>query len=403
MKLFFSLFLAAYLPLSSARGLTPGDIAAMAEERAPLIKMQLENSSAANRQISQSRLLANPAFVLQAGSLRAGTQAGGVVDVSLNQPVPWPGKRAADINSAKLLEKIAHTDLEESRLIVNHTVSLLSLEYASLVELEKHNKERKQRFSEIHQFLTSRPLASPRQRVDKNLIETQIRLVEIRMYEIESKKKSVAEQIMLLTGQTDLEVSLNWNLDSAPPAKQSLAKLLEDGPDVKRSKRQEDLAINRIEQARYLARPDILVGVNYRQENVAPTNHFYHANLAVVIPIVDRGQHSVEIARAEARREEANKNMILIGSQSALNRSYQALESAYHSAQVFKVSELKKLERQFTQAEDAFRKGRIDVTAFLQSDLQMHESIDLAYVSFIKYYTAMSEIGLLTGQKLMIK
>jgi outer membrane protein TolC len=403
MKYLILLFICCLSPITFSRSLTPTEIANLAEERAPLIKMQLENSSAANRQISQSKLLGNPAFVLQSGSLRSGTQSGGVVDVSVNQPIPWPGKRAAEINSAKILEKISHTDVEESKLIVNHSAALMSLEYASLVELARHNKERKQRFSVIHRFLTSRPLASPRQMVEKNLIETQIRLVETQMYDIETKLKSVGEQIMLLTGESELEVNINWNLAAHLPSKESLSPLLEDGPDVKRSKRQEDLAMNRIEQARYLAKPDILVGVNYRQENIAPTNHFYHANLAVVIPIVDRGQHSIEIARAQARREEANKKMVMISSLTALNRSYQALQSAYHSTQVFKVSELKRIERQFNQAEDAFRKGRIDVTTFLQSDLQIHESIDLAYVSFIKFYTALSEINLLTGQKLAIQ
>lgn len=403
MKILSALFFLILSPLSISRSFSPSEIATIAEERAPLIKMQLENNSAASSHVSQSKLLSNPILALQTGTLKSGSQSGSVMDVTLNQPIPWPGKRTAEINSAKILENISQADVEESKLLVNHSASLLSLELASLVELEKHNKERKQRFSVIHRFLTSRPLASPRQVVEKNLIETQIRLVETQMFDIETRKKSVFEQIQLLTGESDLEIALDWNRSPVIPSKESLALLLEEGPQVKKSKKMEELAVNKIEQAKYLAKPDILVGVNYRQENVAPTNHFYHANLAIIIPIIDRGQHTVQIAKAEARREEANKKLVLINSSSALNRSYQALESAHHSSKLFKISELKNVERHFRQAEDAFMKGRIDVTTFLQSDLQIHESIDLAYLSFIKLHTALSEIKLLTGQRLTIQ
>jgi outer membrane protein TolC len=401
MNIIYSFFL--FVPfLCLAKSYSPTQLALLAEERAPLIKMQIENQSAATRQISQSRLIANPILSIQSGTLKSGSQAGAVVDVTLNQPIPWPGKRQADINSAKILERITATDLEESKLLVNHSVSLLSLELASLVELEKHNKERKHRFSIIHRFLTSRPLASPSQMVEKNLIETQIRLVETQMFDIETKKNSISEQLSMLTGQSDLSIDLNWSSIKDPPSKESFLKLIEESPDYKRSQKFEELAQNRVEQASYLARPDILVGLNYREENVAPKNHFYHANFAIVIPIIDRGQHSIERAKAEARREEASKKLVLLNSSASLNRSYQVLISAHHSTKIFNVRDMKKTERQFHEAEAAFRKGRIDVTTFLQSDMQIHESIDLAYISMIKYYTALSELRMLTGQKLDI-
>lgn len=325
------------------------------------------------------------------------------MDVTVNQPIPWPGKRKAEVNSAKILERVSETDLMESKLLVHHSVTLLGLELASLVELEKHNKERKKRFSLIERFLRSRPLASPIQRVEKNLIETQLKLIETQMYDIETKKRSVTEQLKHLTGEEELSVTLSWVTDKNLPPKESFRSRLHLGPDLKRSQNLEELAVNRVEEAKYLAKPDILVGANYRKENVAPVNHFYHANLSIVIPIIDRGQHSLEIARANARREEANKRLVEMNAFAALNRSYQALESAFESTKVFDIRDLKRGEENFREAEDAFRKGRIDVTTFLQSDMQIHESIDLAYLSLIKYYTALSEIKLLTGEKIVIE
>lgn len=397
------LFTILFSQIVSANSFSPHQIAALAEERAPLIKMQIENREAANRQTSQARLYSNPVLAIQSGSLKTGTQSGSVMDVTLSQPLPWPGKKQADINSAKILEKITETDLEESRLLVHHSVSLLGLELAALTELARHNQERKHRFSIIHKFLTSRPMASPMQVVERNLIETQIHLVETQMFEIESKKQSVIKQLEELSGEMNPEIKLQWSLSQVPEPKDKFASLLEQGIEFRRTEKMRELAVTKVDQASYLAKPDILVGVNYRQENVAPANHFYHANVAVVIPIIDRGQHSVEAARANVRREEANKKLVLMNAMNSLNRSYQALTSAHHSTQIFKISDLKKVERQFSQAEEAFKKGRIDVTTFLQSDMQIHESIDLAYLSYIKYYTALSEIKLLTGQKLEIQ
>ncbi len=401
MKIF--LFLLLTSSFSFAEVYTPSQIALLAEERAPLIKMHLEGTFVAASQISQARLLDNPIFTLQAGELRSAGMKGGVMDVTINQPVPWPGKRFAEINSAKLLRKISEVDLEESRLIVNHSVALLSIEYAVVSELVKHNQERKQRYAIIHKFLNSRPFASPRQVVEKNLIETQINLVESQMYDLETKKVSLGEQLKKLTGIDDLKVLVNWRQIASPPEKNYFASQLENGPDLKRNQKLEELAVNRVEEAKHLARPDILVGVNYRQENVAPTNHFYHANLSIVIPILDRGQHSVQVAKAEVRREAAKNSLVRMNAMNSLHQSYQALSSAYKSTEIFPISDLKKIDRNFKKAEDSFLKGRIDVSTFLQSDTQIHESIDLAYISFIKYFTALSELHLLTGKKLEIK
>lgn len=387
---------------SKARNLSPKELAELAETRAPLIVMGLEGKKAAQSQVSQSKLIANPVFTVQSGSLKSGTASGSVVDLTINQPIPWPGKRSAEINSAKILENISEVDLEEARLKVHHSTSLLALELAIMGELEKHNKERRKRFSLIHQYLVSHPLASPKQKIDKDLIETQIKLVETQMYDLETRIKSVGEQLKYLSGEEVNQITVNWFLPGPPSYDYFLTKI-ENNSTYRRSQKLSQLAENRIEQAEYLAKPDLLVGVNYRQENLAPTNHFLHANFAVVIPIIDRGQHSVEVARANARKEEASKKLVLLESNVSLNKSYQSLLSAFRSTEIFKVSNISHVERRFEDAEQAFRKGQIDVITFLQTDTLVHESVDTAYLSYIKYYTALSETHLLIGQKLEIK
>lgn len=395
--LIFSFFL-----LPTAFAISPFELATLAEERAPLIKMSLEKKSAAQSQVSQARLLPNPVFTVQSGSLKSGTANGSVVDLTINQPIPWPGKKDAEINSAKILEKLSDYDLEESRLRIHHTVSLLALELAVMNELEKHNSERKERFSLIHRYLTSRPLASPRQKVEKDLIETQINLVESQMYDLETRITSFEEQLQMLSGQSDVKISSTWQMPSVPEKDFFLSKI-NNNLEIRRSEKNVEYAKNQIEEAEYYAKPDLLVGLNYRRENVAPTNHFYHANFSIVIPILDRGQHTTETARANARKESAMKELSELESKVALNQQYQNLLSAYRRTKLFKISEIKNAERRFASAEKAFMRGQIDVATFLQTDTQIHESIDTAYLSYLKYFSALSEMNLLISKRLELK
>lgn len=233
------IFLSLFLSLAFARGFTPSQMAEMAESRAPLIKMQIEERSAANSQVSQSRLLANPMLVSQFGTLRAGGANGGIVDVSLNQPVPWPGKRFAEINSAKILEKISEADLAESKLLVNHSVSLLSLELAVLTELERHNQERKKRFSIINQYLTSRPQISPQQVVQRNMIDAQLRFLESQMFDLETKKVSLENHLTRLSGEEKLKIIVDWKKIFAPGPKEFFMAELDNSPRIKKAQRLE--------------------------------------------------------------------------------------------------------------------------------------------------------------------
>lgn len=396
------IIISTFLLLSNAFAISPFQLASLAEERAPLIKMSLEKRSAAQSQVSQTRLLPNPVFTLQSGSLKSGTQNGSVVDLTLNQPIPWPGKRDAATASARILEKLSEFDLEESKLRIHHSVSLLALELAVMTELEKHNTERKERFSLIHRYLTSRPLASPKQQVEKDLIETQISLVESQMFDLETRITSFKEQLQMLSGQSDVNVSSNWQIPSVPEKDFFLSKI-NNNLEIRRSEKNVEYAKNQIEEAEYYAKPDLIVGLNYRREDVAPTNHFYHANFSIVIPILDRGQHTMETARANARKENALKELSELESKISLNQQYQELLSAHRRTKLFRISEIKKAEVRFASAEKAFKRGQIDVATFLQTDTQIHESIDTAYFSYLNYYSALSEMNILIGNRLEIK
>lgn len=387
----------------SAKTVNPRELSELAQERAPLIKIFLEQESMGQNQLKQSRMLANPILTYQGGRLKSGTQSGQVTDLTFMQPVPWPGKRSALIKSHEFLTRINQMDVAEAKLSLGHRVFILAYELASEIEIEKHNKERKERFSLIAKYLTSRPLASPKQQLDKDIIESQIRLVEKLMNQVTARKNGLREELRLLTGLENLDIAVDWEKLPTAHQKDFYASNIGDGWRLKKIDQNLKLSENRIEEARLQARPDIMVGVNYRQENVAPVNHFYHGQVAVVIPIVDRGQHSVQTARAALRREEASMKLAVQETNTELAYSYESLMAAQNGLSLFPLTLKRKSEIRFQKAEDAFRKGQIDVMTFLQSDTQVHDNIDLIYTSRLEYLTAVSRLEQLVGHYLEAK
>lgn len=380
--------------ITTAGASTPKELSALVAERAPLIKMYLEQENASESDVRQSKVLPNPMITYQGGQLQTVGTKGQVTDITLSQPLPWPGKRQAGIRNQEFLNKISRLNLIEARIELSHRVYLLAYELASLIEIEKHNKERRDRFALISKYLSSRPLVSPRQLLEKDLILTQLRIVEKAMNEATAKRRSIESEIKILTGLPDIKVNVDWK--NLPRSHGKDFYYSEYSTSIRFKKMHEELRAseNRIESARLSARPDILVGVNYREENVRPANHFYHGQISVVIPILDHGQQTVQSAKAQLRRNEAQLKLIDQESKTQLEHYFESHESSLKNLEIFPLSLKEQSEHRFKQAEDAFRKGQIDVMTFLQSDTQIHENIDFIYTTRLEYLSSLSGLEL---------
>jgi outer membrane protein TolC len=381
-----------------SRTLTVQELIGLADAYSPRLKSEIQNVQASEARVLQARTLANPILTYQGGRLRSGNLSGSVTDITLGQPLPWPGKRFHRIRSQEFLTKLSEVSREEATLEVAHRVYLLGAELAALQELFAHYSERKRRFSLIQKSLRSRPLASPRQKVDRDLIESQINLLEMQMLDLEMKKNSLMWELKVYTN-TDFErVKFNWEVLPQALSKSEYIDLIPSGPRGKKMVIEKDLSRTKIEEARLEARPDILVGVNYRQENVAPVNHFYHGQVSVVIPIIDRGQHSVQTAKAEERKVAALHQLNRDELVSSVHRFYADYEANKKAMEVFDLKKISRFEESFIGAEASFRKGLIDAISFLQIDSQVHENIDQIYLTRFDYLNALSNLNLLVGK-----
>jgi outer membrane protein TolC len=383
---------------SFCRSLTVKELVDLAQTYSPQLKSEMMNVSAFQARVRQAGTLANPILTYQGGRLHSGQVSGSVTDITLGQPLPWPGKRSSRIRSQEFLMKLSEISKDEAQLEVAHRVYLLSAELGALQELQSHYSERKRRFSLIQTSLRTRPLASPRQQVDRDLIESQISLMEKQMLDLEMKKNALLWELKIYTNTEFDRVEFNWT--TLPPAlpKEEYLTLLSSSPRAKRMTLEKELSQTKIEEARLESRPDILVGVNYRKENVAPVNHFYHGQVSVVIPIIDHGQHSVQAAKAEERKVRALHQFSRDELISSLHRFYSEYEANKKATEVFEHKKLGSIEKKFSNAEVSFRKGLIDAITFLQIDSQVHENIDQIFLTRYDYLAALSHLNLLVGK-----
>jgi outer membrane protein TolC len=383
--------------LAFSTTLTIKDLVQNALVYSPGIKGELMALNASEASLKQSRTLSNPFFTFQGGTLRSGSQSGSVTDFTLNQPLPWPGKRSTKIEASQFMKSLAELSKEERILEISHRVFISGVEVAALEELQSHYSERKRRFSLIEKSLRSRPQASPKQKVDRDLIESQMNIMEKEMIDIIARKEALLWELRIFTNSEVEKIIFKW--DSFPElSREKFLKDLESSPRIKRLGIENKLARNKIEQARLEARPDIMVGVNYRKENVAPVNHFYHGQISVVIPIVDNGQHSVNAAKAEERMQSAFHQLERDEMIAYLHQLFSQYEASKKAIEVFKLKNLQNMETKFYEAEVSFRKGFIDALTFLQIDSQVHENIGYIYMTRLSYITALSNLNLLVGK-----
>lgn len=388
-----------FVPFVSRAGIySVKELVQKSEEYSPQIKSEAFNLNASEAQVRQSRLLANPYFTYQGGVLQSGNSRGAVTDLTLNQPIPWYGKRQVRISAQEFVMKLSELSKEEMKLAVAHRIYTVSAEAAALQELESHYKERKRRFGLIEQSLRSRPQVSPKQRVDKDLIESQIKLMEKMMLDLLARKEALTWELSILTNVKVDKVSFAWENLPKGLSKEEYFNLLDSSPKSVRWKLEEKIAENRIEQARLEARPDIMVGVNYRNENVYPANHFYHGQVSLVIPIVDHGQHSMQVAKAEQRKTSAIHSVQRNEYSSMIHQLFAQLEASRKAIEVFDIKKHDAVEQKFFDAEVSFRKGLIDAITFLQIDSQIHENIDQIYLTRVEYVSSLSNLNLLVGK-----
>jgi outer membrane protein TolC len=368
-------------------------------KNAPSVLEASASKEYSSLELKQASKLGNPVLTYQGGSLDSGGSRGSINDITLNQPIPWYGKRSARIQTQEFLLKASEMERSEAVLALAHRVFVLCAQIAAYDEIEKHHDERKKRFLFVQKYFETRPLASPKLSVDKDLIEVQYQMLEKSIVDLAAMKLASYRELEILTGVQDPKVSFRWDLPLTLVDRSVFIEKIKESPELRKLSIMGSASRSRVEEARYEARPDIMVGVNYRREAVEPVNNFYHAQVSVVLPIVDTGENKVQSARAEVRRTEAQNKVREVEVLTEIHKSYESLVAALKNAKIFRYERIKETEQKFKRAEAAFKKGQVDISTFLETDEQIHETINEVFLSRMEYYTHLSRLQFLTGQR----
>lgn len=398
MKYFF-VFLFISFSSYAANPWTMMEVVRVTRERAPVIQARLSEAESLKAQSQQAGLLSNPSFLVQGGSIKSGSTSGSVMDLTLMQPLPFPGKRQALRDVQEASARVAKFEGQEEILALEHRAVLMAARLTVLHELARHTNERRERFDLIRKSLVSRPQVSPIQRVERSLIENQLRILERGIALMESERRSLTRELSLwLNTNEDVRLPLDWSpqgeLESLGVWEERVRQQNFSLAGGLERKRQGEARLKSAELAAY---PDFQVGVNYRQENLAPANHFYHAQVGITLPIFDRGQHLSESARAQVNVETARqtwREKLLMGQ---VAEAWETAQTQRKLLRTFNMNLITESERQFQAAESEFRKGRIDATTFLSTDAQIHESVDAAFQTTLDALAANNRLRELAG------
>lgn len=397
MKRFWSVLLLS-LPCQGAV-FTLQQTASTVRERAPEIRSRLALAESRRAQADQAGSLSNPNIIVQSGRLKSGPYQGSVVDVTVMQPLPFPGKRRAAHDVMEAESRLALISGQEELLAIEHRAVLMAVRLAVLTELSHHTQERRHRFELVRKSLFARPQVSPIQQVERGLIENQLRILERGIALMESERRGLSRELGLWLGTEDeLEINIPWG---RAPKLESLSvweqRILEHNLSLSRHKERKNQGEARLRQAELAAYPDFQVGLNYRQENVVPTNHFYHAQVGLTVPIFDHGQHMQQSAKAELRLEQARLEAQTRDLRAELAHAWEEADTQRKLLNTFNLALIKESEKQFHAAESEFRKGRIDATTFLSTDAQIHESVDAAFQTTLDALAASNRLRLMAG------
>ena len=392
MKIFFLVFFSFPLHAGTLR-----ELIQLTQERAHYIELIRQEARAYDAQLRQAGTLSNPNLMLQLGQIESAGSRGDVIDVTLTQPLPWFGKRQAVIEKQESQKKLVLLEGKQSELTLEHYVLRLALRIAALKELTGHAIERRRRFELLRQSLLARPQLSPIQRVEQGLIENQLRVLERGIVMLESEQRTLTRTLHNWLGQ-EFELKLDW---TRPPEIGALQdwedRLIAESPEYKRRQFTQDGLQAELKAAELQSYPDWQLGMNYRQEKLAPQNNFYHAVIGLTLPLFDRGQHQEAKLRAEMRVNEARFSLTQLRIKEELVTAYEKAQSQIRLMKTFNMGLIHKSERQFKEAEKEFRKGRIDAPTFLATDDQIHESIDTAFQTTIDAIEAHNQLRLMVG------
>jgi outer membrane protein TolC len=403
LRLLFLLFLLLLNSLAFAgETLDIGQIQDLALSRSAQLRASAALIQSEKARASASRLYPNPNLLLQLGQADVGGVFGHTFDFTIGQTIPFPTKSETRSRILDLQTKLAEVSDSEARLIVQHSATLAAIRLATLTEISKHSIERRRRLRLIQDYMRSHPQVSPSQRIEAALIDNQMRTLEKGMLELTYEQDVAASELnFFIQLPFTPEVQYQWLSSIKLPERAKLeAGVLSHNLEMRRNSLEFERANESLHFARQELWPDLGLNFNYRLERTLPQNVFYSGGLSIILPLWDRGQHSIPAAQAIADNAFELREHLTARLKIDFDQAWKHLLTSQQQLELFPLKLVKDLDRKFDEAEREFRKGRISTSVFLAMESQIHETMDWIYDTQYELVQNLSHVLLVAGEEI---
>jgi outer membrane protein TolC len=366
--------------------------------RNQLIKSQEFRIEEIRQKANQSRAWQSPFIEGSLGNKKETSGSGILYEFSVNQTLPVLGRQ----NS---IAKILNSDLESKNLETSTLRQKITIEITKIVfALSNARKEstilaeRKKTFELIQAYLSGRPLASPQEKVQKNIVTQHIRQLEKETIENEAQIKILSERLNFYTPvEAVSNIQLKWLSGGRLITQEELLKkVLARNPEIL----EQSLAVQKAQRFYELATienwTDPTISGSYNEASGSEQN--YLLGLGISIPLWGGNQAGIE----SAKQGEIFAQKIMAYQIERIKNEFNQKMLAYDSAQkiVLKYPPMliEELKSSLKDAEIEFRKGRLDLLTLLELDNQFSETVTQALVAQQTLSNTILEIMMLYGE-----
>ncbi len=351
----------------------------------------------------QTRRFQNPEFSFSAGQKTVSSANGSLLGMSLSQPFLLPGKRDLRFGIADSDKELA--EINKSKVEISLIYDVLRTAYQHEINHQRSSflQKRQERFELIKSYLAGRTFATPQKKMERHVVESRLRKLISEGIEIETSLKDSLERLKLyvsLGDDADPRIHIPWIKGSTALDKNEWqAKAIHNNLDLAAQR----LLVHRANQEQLLAQkekwPDFSLSAFYGQESAGETERTLGAGFAIPIPVLNRNNGNI---RSFGKKHEAEKQLLAFQERelkSRLQRLLNEVEAARKNVSLYPQSLFSELQNQEREAEDAFRKGQLDLLLFLEIDEQIAETYYRALDAQLALVDKLTNLFFMTGEK----
>lgn len=374
-------------------------ILARASERTPEFKALAKDIEKADNLARQAGRWDNPEGSVSYGPMTQAGLNGYSFDVSLKQSIPLFGQKAIAEEVGEQNKVTVEAESKKQRLLLRHEVVRLAYRLAALEEQAKHVTHRREKINLVAEFLKTRPFASPAQAVEKSLVLNRLREIEEKFLEISAAREGAWQALnVFLASDARISPEAKWKNAPVLPNRETLLKLFQtQNPELERHQSLIATASLEADQAGKKAFPDIRIGGGYNEQTADLPQRVYAGTIELSIPIFDRGGYAKQAALAEKeaathRLEQKRREL-----EAQFDKTWATLQQGKKRIELYPPSLVGSLEAQMSKAEQNWKKGLVQVTAFLELENQVHEQASKVFDAQTAFVEALSQVQFLAG------